>query len=148
MVLFRRTDECIAQFELSIRTFWVGLAPSQSSAAQHPVMANLIYRADALVYDEILGHLHAHTLVPMPATAFSSLRSLADNMEHVIIAALSSLSGAFVGPKIELAARFGHLILRHLGICQLVGVLSSFFIRPFRLLWTECSLGRTANNRR
>lgn len=51
-------------------------------------------------------------------------------MEQVIIVALESYSGSFVGPKIELAARFGHLIVRHLGICQLAQALSGIFANP------------------
>lgn len=42
-------------------------------------------------------------------------------MEKIQTLALSGFEGQpFTGPKIELAARVGHLITRHLGLCQLV----------------------------
>ncbi|KAG0146841.1 hypothetical protein CROQUDRAFT_700798 [Cronartium quercuum f. sp. fusiforme G11] len=115
------------QFELNLRTFWAGLDVQSREVVAHPVMMSLVYRADAVVYDEILDYLQSQTLSPMPQQAFSSLRQLAQSMEQVIIVALESYSGSFVGPKIELAARFGHLIVRHLGICQLAQALSGIF---------------------
>lgn len=65
--------------------------------------------------------LHSRILETMPAQEFTSLRALADNMEAIQTRSLASFDGsAFLGPKIELAARFGHLLIRHLGLCQLV----------------------------
>lgn len=59
----------------------------------------------------------------MPTVDFTSLRSLADAMEAVQTRSLLSFDGsAFLGPEIELAARFGHLLVRHLGLCQLVRI--------------------------
>jgi hypothetical protein len=69
----------------------------------------------------------------MPQQAFGSLRQLAQNMEQVIIAALENFPSTFVGPKIELAARFGHLVVRNLGICQLAQALSGIFSNPANL---------------
>lgn len=118
------------QFELNLRNFWAGLdAPSRESVG-HPVLMSLVYRADAVLYDQILDYLQSQTLSPMPQQAFASLRQLAQSMEQVIIVALESYPGNFVGPKIELAARFGHLIVRHLGICQLAQALSGIFANP------------------
>ncbi|KAH9808995.1 hypothetical protein DFH28DRAFT_594399 [Melampsora americana] len=118
------------QFELNLRNFWAGLdAPSRESVG-HSVMMSLVYRADAVLYDQILDYLQSQTLSPMPQQAFASLRQLAQSMEQVIIVALESYPGNFVGPKIELAARFGHLIVRHLGICQLAQALSGIFANP------------------
>ncbi|KAH9447116.1 hypothetical protein Pst134EA_029125 [Puccinia striiformis f. sp. tritici] len=54
-------------------------------------------------------------------------------MEQVIIAALENYPSTFVGPKIELAARFGHLVVRNLGICQLAQALSGIFSNPANL---------------
>jgi hypothetical protein len=57
----------------------------------------------------------------MPAVDFTTLRALAETMESIQTRCLASFNGAsFLGPKIELAARFGHLLVRHLGLCQLV----------------------------
>lgn len=66
----------------------------------------------------------------MPPAAFTALTQLARSMEQVIIVALESFPSNFVSPKIELAARFGHLIIRHLGICQLAGALATVFSSP------------------
>lgn len=71
----------------------------------------------------MLDFLHAQILVPLPPTSFAAIRKIADTMERVQSTALVSFDGlAFPGPKIELAARFGHLVSRHLGLCQLVGL--------------------------
>lgn len=121
------------QFELTLRTFWTSLDSTQRACVTHSVMMSLVYRADAVVYDEILDYLHAQTRNQMPQQAFGSLRQLAQNMEQVIIAALDNFASAFVGPKIELAARFGHLVVRNLGICQLAQALSGIFSNPANL---------------
>lgn len=45
-------------------------------------------------------------------------------MERIQTVALAAFDGMpFTSPKIELAARFGHLITRHLGLCQLVRII-------------------------
>lgn len=121
------------QFELTLRTFWTRLDSSMRECVTHSLMMSLIYRADAVIYDEILDYLHSQTLRQMPQQAFGSLRQLAQNMEQVIIAALEGFSNDFVGPKIELAARFGHLVVRNLGICQLAQALSGIFSNPNNL---------------
>lgn len=42
-------------------------------------------------------------------------------MEKIETVALVAFEGLpFASPKIELAARFGHLLSRHVGLCQLV----------------------------
>lgn len=42
-------------------------------------------------------------------------------MEKIQTVALVAFEGLpFASPKIELAARFGHLLSRHVGLCQLV----------------------------
>ncbi|WAR64075.1 hypothetical protein PtB15_16B235 [Puccinia triticina] len=121
------------QFELALRTFWTSMDSSSRECITHSLMMSLIYRADAVVYDEILDYLHSQTLNQMPQQAFGSLRQLAQNMEQVIIAALENFPSTFVGPKIELAARFGHLVVRNLGICQLAQALSGIFSNPANL---------------
>ncbi|PLW16673.1 hypothetical protein PCANC_13338 [Puccinia coronata f. sp. avenae] len=121
------------QFELALRSFWTSLDSSLRDCVTHTLMMSLIYRADAVVYDEILDYLHSQTLNQMPQQAFGSLRQLAHNMEQVIIAALENFPSTFVGPKIELAARFGHLVVRNLGICQLAQALSGIFSNPSNL---------------
>ncbi|KAH9447140.1 hypothetical protein Pst134EA_029182 [Puccinia striiformis f. sp. tritici] len=121
------------QFELALRTFWTSLDSPMRDCVTHSLMMSLIYRADAVVYDEILDYLHSQALNQMPQQAFGSLRQLAQNMEQVIIAALENYPSTFVGPKIELAARFGHLVVRNLGICQLAQALSGIFSNPANL---------------
>jgi regulatory factor X len=127
------------KFELTIRTFWDHFDERQRSVIQHDAMTSLVYRADTVLYDvsdaspprgnrvaersfsqEILEFLHSQTLQPIPSQTFASLRQLADAMENVTIVSLQAFAPAFVGPRIELSARLGHLITRHLGICSLV----------------------------
>ena len=56
-------------------------------------------------------------LSPIPGSALASLRSLAEKMEKILLVALANYGSTFVEPKVELGARFGHLVctlsLRH-----------------------------------
>lgn len=49
-------------------------------------------------------------LSPIPAQTLTNLRQLADKMERILLDALESYGNTFVEPKVELGARFGHLI--------------------------------------
>ena len=49
-------------------------------------------------------------LTPIPSQALASLRQLAIKMEKILVSALDSYGNTFVEPKVELGARFGHLI--------------------------------------
>jgi regulatory factor X len=49
-------------------------------------------------------------LSPIPATSLTNLRQLALKMEKILLAALEDYGNTFVEPKVELGARFGHLI--------------------------------------
>jgi hypothetical protein len=49
-------------------------------------------------------------LAPIPPQALTSLRQLADKMEKILLVALENFGSTFVEPKVELGARFGHLI--------------------------------------
>ncbi|KAL8290536.1 hypothetical protein RQP46_002794 [Phenoliferia psychrophenolica] len=123
-----------SQFELGVRTWWNNLDQPQMALVQIPAVSQLVYRADAAVYHDILEFLHAQILVNMPPQAFASLRNLADNMERIQTISLGSFDGgAFPGPKIELAARFGHLVTRHLGLCQLAQALTGIVNNPANL---------------
>lgn len=60
----------------------------------------------------------------MPATdgattlnQFSVLKQMADSMERVVSESTGSI-GPVSATMVELAARFGHLVNRHLGLCQ------------------------------
>jgi hypothetical protein len=63
--------------------------------------ANLIYKADSIVYGDILDFLHSQTLQSLPSQVYASLRLLADGMENVVIVSLQAFANEFVGPKIE-----------------------------------------------
>lgn len=57
-------------------------------------------------------------LSPIPPNLLNNLRQLALKMEKMLLAALEGYGNTFVEPKVELGARFGHLIcawfwLRH-----------------------------------
>jgi len=49
-------------------------------------------------------------LSPLPANLLNNLRQLALKMEKILLAALEGYGNTFVEPKVELGARFGHLI--------------------------------------
>ena len=49
-------------------------------------------------------------LSPITPASLSGLRQLADKMEKILLVALDSYGNTFVEPKVELGARFGHLV--------------------------------------
>jgi regulatory factor X len=56
-------------------------------------------------------------LSPIPATSLTNLRQLALKMEKILLAALDGYGNTFVEPKVELGARFGHLICALIAFC-------------------------------
>jgi len=57
--------------------------------------------------------------------SLSSLRQLALKMEKILVVALENYGNTFVEPKVELGARFGHLVLRFLDIYQVTQALNT-----------------------
>lgn len=51
-------------------------------------------------------------LSPISSTILGGLRQLADKMEKILLVALESYGNTFVEPKVELGARFGHLVCK------------------------------------
>lgn len=51
-------------------------------------------------------------LSPIAAASLSSLRQLALKMEKILLVALENYGNTFVEPKVELGARFGHLVCK------------------------------------
>jgi regulatory factor X len=49
-------------------------------------------------------------LTHIPAPSLQSLRNLAVKMEQILLVALDQYGNTFVEPKVELGARFGHLV--------------------------------------
>lgn len=49
-------------------------------------------------------------LSPITTAALAGLRQLADKMEKILLVALDNYGNTFVEPKVELGARFGHLV--------------------------------------
>lgn len=49
-------------------------------------------------------------LSPISSTSLTSLRQLAIKMEKILLVALEGYGNTFVEPKVELGARFGHLV--------------------------------------
>lgn len=82
---------------------------------------------------EILETLRSQMLSPIPPPALTSLRQLADKMEKILLAALEGYGNTFVEPKVELGARFGHLVLRFLDIFQVTQALSTVLTNPKQL---------------
>jgi regulatory factor X, other len=97
-------------FELHARTFWSQLAGQHREVVHAPAIAGLMAKADAIVYDEILEFLRLQMLSPISAQSLSNLRALAVKMEKILLVALSGYGTTFVEPKVELGARFGHLV--------------------------------------
>ncbi|QRV87638.1 RFX-like transcription factor daf-19 [Ceratobasidium sp. AG-Ba] len=121
------------QFEIHLRTFWAGLSGDHREVVHAPAVAGLMAKADAMVYDEILELLRSQVLAPIPPQALTNLRQLADKMEKILLVALENYGTTFVEPKVELGARFGHLVLRFLDIFQVTQALSSVLTNPKQL---------------
>ena len=54
--------------------------------------------------------LRSQMLSPIAPASLQGLRQLADKMEKILLVALESYGNTFVEPKVELGARFGHLV--------------------------------------
>ncbi|KAF9534318.1 hypothetical protein CPB83DRAFT_756381 [Crepidotus variabilis] len=115
----------IDQFEMHLRTFWTSLDGVHREIVHAPAIAGIMAKADAIVYDEILEFLRSQMLSPIPAPSLASLRQLALKMEKILLAALENYGNTFVEPKVELGARFGHLVLRFLDIYQVTQALNT-----------------------
>jgi regulatory factor X len=113
------------QFEMHLRSFWTSLGGPHREIVHAPAIAGLMAKADAIVYDEILEILRSQMLSPITAASLSSLRQLANKMEKILLAALENYGNTFVEPKVELGARFGHLVLRFLDIYQVTQALNT-----------------------
>lgn len=113
------------QFEMNIRSFWGNLQGQHKEVVHAPAIAGLMARADALVYDEILEILRGQMLSPIPAQSMNGLRQLALKMEKVLLMGLEGYGNTFVEPKVELGARFGHIVLRFLDIYQVTQALTT-----------------------
>ncbi|CAA7259785.1 unnamed protein product [Cyclocybe aegerita] len=87
----------VDQFEMHLRTFWTNLSGVHREIVHAPAIAGLMAKADAIVYD----------------------------MEKILLVALENYGNTFVEPKVELGARFGHLILRFLDIYQVTQALNT-----------------------
>ncbi|KAL5530139.1 hypothetical protein ACEPAF_6396 [Sanghuangporus sanghuang] len=121
------------QFEMNLRSFWSSLSGDHREVVHAPAVAGLMAKADALVYNEILEILRSQMLSPIPPQALTSLRQLADKMEKILLLALENYGNTFVEPKVELGARFGHLVLRFLDIFQVTQALSTVLTNPKQL---------------
>ena len=49
-------------------------------------------------------------LSPISSQSLSGLKQLADKMEKILLMSLEHYGNTFVEPKVELGARFGHLV--------------------------------------
>ncbi|KAJ7753487.1 hypothetical protein B0H16DRAFT_1418659 [Mycena metata] len=113
------------KFEMHLRTFWSNLRGNHREVVHAPAFAGLMAKADAIVYDEILEILRSRILLPIAPTSLASLRQLANKMEKILLIALESYGNTFVEPKVELGARFGHLVLRFLDIYHVTQALNT-----------------------
>ncbi|EJF61258.1 hypothetical protein DICSQDRAFT_106385 [Dichomitus squalens LYAD-421 SS1] len=122
------------QFEMHLRTFWSSLTGAHREVVHAPAVAGLMAKADAIVYDEILEMLRSQMLSPIAPASLAGLRQLADKMEKILLVALDSYGNTFVEPKVELGARFGHLVLRFLDIYQVTQALNTVLTNQKQLL--------------
>jgi regulatory factor X len=113
------------QFEMHLRGFWSTLTGTHREVVHAPAIAGLMAKADAIVYDEILEFLRSQMLSPLPTTSLNNLRQLASQMEKILLLALEGYGTTFVEPKVELGARFGHLVLRFVDIYQVTQALNT-----------------------
>ncbi|KAF4574591.1 hypothetical protein EYR36_005939 [Pleurotus pulmonarius] len=144
-----RTYRC-DQFEMHIRTFWSSLEGSHREVVHAPAIAGLMAKADAIVYDEILEFLRSQMLSSISSASMQSLRQLANKMEKILLAALQNYGNTFVEPKIELGARFGHLVLRYLDIYQVIQALTTVLttqkqLTEMRRSWTKIDFESVRN---
>lgn len=116
---------------MHLRTFWSNLNGNHREVVHAPAIAGLMAKADAIVYDvstlclishhftilvltprsqEILEILRSQMLSPISSSSLASLRQLANKMEKILLVALEDYGNTFVEPKVELGARFGHLV--------------------------------------
>ena len=116
------------QFEMHLRQFWSSLSGNHREVVHAPAVAGLMAKADAILYDvswnsygwinrscspdrqEILEILRSQMLSPIPTTTLTAVRQLADKMEKILLVSLEHYGNTFVEPKVELGARFGHLV--------------------------------------
>ncbi|CAL1700597.1 unnamed protein product [Somion occarium] len=122
------------QFEVHIRSFWSTLSPQHREVIHAPIVAGLMAKADAIVYDEILEFLRSQMLSPIPPVSIAGLRQLADKMEKILLVSLDGYGTTFVEPKVELGARFGHLVLRFLDMYQVTQALTTVLTNPKQLV--------------
>ncbi|KIL70050.1 hypothetical protein M378DRAFT_67300 [Amanita muscaria Koide BX008] len=115
------------QFEMHLRSFWSNLGGQHREVVHAPAIAGLMAKADVVVYDarEILEFLRSQMLSPISPNSLASLRQLALKMEKILLVALENYGSTFVEPKVELGARFGHLVLRFLDIYQVTQALNT-----------------------
>ncbi|KAI0320833.1 hypothetical protein OF83DRAFT_1052326 [Amylostereum chailletii] len=113
------------QFEMHVRSFWGNLTGTHREVVHAPAIAGLMAKGDAIVYDEILETLRSQLLSSIPASSLASMRQLADKMEKILLVSLENYGNTFVEPKVELGARFGHLVLRFLDIYQVTQALTT-----------------------
>jgi len=138
------------QFEMSVRNFWTSLPSTHRDVVHAPAIAGLMAKADAIVYDEILEFLRLQMLSPISTASLNSLRQLALKMEKILLVALEGYLNTFVEPKVELGARFGHLVLRFLDIYQVTQALNTVLINPkqvaeMRRSWTKVDFESVRN---
>ncbi|EIW76116.1 hypothetical protein CONPUDRAFT_84804 [Coniophora puteana RWD-64-598 SS2] len=123
----------VDQFEMHLRTFWSSLTGNHREIVHAPAIAGLMARADAILYDEILEFLRSQMLSIISTSALNGLRQLANKMEKILLFALEGYGNTFCEPKVELGARFGHLVLRFLDIYQVTQALNTVLTNPKQL---------------
>ncbi|KAF8621673.1 hypothetical protein AX15_007686 [Amanita polypyramis BW_CC] len=138
------------QFEMNLRSFWSNLTGQYREVVHAPAIAGLMAKADVIVYDEILEFLRSQMLSPISPNSLANMRQLALKMEKILLVALDNYGSTFVEPKVELGARFGHLVLRFLDIYQVTQALNTVLtnqkqVNEMRRSWSKVDFESVRN---
>lgn len=114
-------------------TFWPSMSTTERNLCSHTAFINLVGQADAAVYDvslllftscqeyilttdkilasqEMLNLLMEQILSQKASKIITGLKQTAKDLESVIKDALPNFDAAFHDRKVEMGARFGHLL--------------------------------------
>lgn len=93
-------------------------------------MSGQICNATSATYEAILSHLQNHSFATLDAQRYGSIQSMGESMELTLSEATAAFGPTVSVPQVELSARFGHLIQRHLGVAQLAQALTHALAVP------------------
>ena len=152
------------QFEINVRTFWTSLSGDHREVVHAPAVAGLMAKADTILYDvrsnvhlfmanltsaqEILEFLRSQLLSNIPPATLTGLRQMADKMEKILLLALENYGNTFVEPKVELGARFGHLVCTSYKLLDKIECSKYFTVRFLDIFQVTQALATVLTNQK